>query len=183
MAAHDAYDRERVVRQEEIHDQPTETIRTAEVVHDHGTQAAHRREVDYVEPAGYGADTVREDIEFDRVVARRAILSRVTSAVWFVAGLLFALIALRIVFRLLEANEASGFVRFIYGFTEPFVRPFQGIFAEPAADGAVLDSAALTALVIYTLVTWAIVRLIWLALDRPETGATRSIRQRHHEHV
>lgn len=183
MSAHGPYDRERVVRQEEIHDQPTEAIRHSDVVHEHEGHEHHRRDVDYVEPVGYGGDTVREDVAFDRVIERRAILSRITSIVWFVAGLLFALITLRIVFRLLEANEASGFVQFIYGFTEPFVRPFQGIFAEPAADGAVLDSAALTALVIYTLVTWAIVRLIWLTLDRPETGMTRSVRERHHEHI
>lgn len=183
MSTHDTYDRERIVRQEEFHDQPTEAIHRTDVVHDHGTRPAYRRDVEYVEPVGYGADTVREDVELDRVVARRSMLSRVTSVIWFVAGILFALIGLRVVFRLLKANEASGFVRFIYGFTEPFVRPFQGIFAEPAADGAVLDSAGLTALVIYALLTWAIVRLIWLTMDRPETGATRSIRQRHHEHV
>jgi len=183
MSSQEPFDHERVVTERDIHDQPTEALRHTEVVHEHGVPVASRHEVDYVAPVGYATDSVREDVAFDRVVARTAILQRVSSFIWFVAGLLMAAIGLRIVFRLLEANEASGFVRFIYGFTEPFVRPFQGIFADPAADGSVLDSAALTSMVIYTLITWAIVRLVWLTLDRPETGTTRSIRQRHHEHV
>jgi uncharacterized protein YggT (Ycf19 family) len=175
MATREPYDSERVVRQREVHDQPTEAI--------HHAHVDQRHDVDYVAPGGYATDTVREDVAFDRVLARRAMLHRISSIIWFVAGLLMAAIGLRIVFRLLNANEASGFVRFIYGFTEPFVRPFQGIFVDPAAEGAVLDSAAITAMVIYALITWAIVRLIWLTLDRPETGATRSVRERHHEHV
>lgn len=183
MATRDPYDRERVVREHDIHDQPTQAIRQTEVVQDAHAPVAHHREVAYVEPAGYATESVREDVAFDRVLERRATLARIASTVWFVAGLLMAALGLRVVFRLLEANEASGFVNFVYGFTEPFVRPFQGIFADPAADGAVLDSAALTAMVIYTLATWAIVRLIWLLFDRPETGVTRSVHARHHEHV
>ncbi|HUG13902.1 MAG TPA: YggT family protein [Thermomicrobiales bacterium] len=183
MSSQEPFDNERVVKQRDIHDQPTEAIRHTEVVHDHGEPVAVAREVDYVQSVDFDSDTVREDVAFDHVVARRAMLQRVSGIIWFVAGLVLAAIGLRVVFRLLEANEASGFVSFIYGFTEPFVRPFQGIFADPAADGAVLDSAAITAMVIYALITWAIVRFVWLTMDRMETGASRSIRERRHEHI
>jgi uncharacterized protein YggT (Ycf19 family) len=179
MSAREPYDHERVVRHSEIHDDPTEVIPTAEPdhPHTHAANAHYHDEVVVERPARpvYNAGAIREDVSIDHVVERRAMLDRISSIIWFAAGLLEVALGLRIVFRLLEANEASGFVRFIYGFTEPFVRPFQGIFAEPAADGAVLDSAAITAMIIYALITWAIVRLIWLMLDRPETGAHRSV--------
>jgi hypothetical protein len=32
-------------------------------------------------------------------------------------------------------------------------------------------------MIIYALVTWAIVRLIWLLFDRAETGTSRSVSQ------
>jgi hypothetical protein len=139
--------------------------------------------VAYVSDTPYAAEDVREDVTIDRVVARRAILDRVSSLVWFFTGLLEATLALRIVFQLLNANRASGFVSFIYGFTEPFVRPFQNIFNNPTSGNAVLDSGAVVALIIYALVAWAIVRLIWLAFDRPETGRSRAVSHVQRDHI
>lgn len=192
MSARQPYDEERVVRHSEIHDEPTEVIRNAHVVNqrdryvDRDDDAVMvERPVGYVErPArhvhrDYEADAIREDVTIDHVVERRATLDRVSQVIWFAVGLLEAALGLRIVFRLLEANEASGFVRFIYGMTDPFVAPFTGIFADPAADGAVLDTAAIVAMIIYALATWAIVRLIWLLFDRPESGMRRSVSQYH----
>ena len=195
MSARQPYDEERVVRQSEIHDEPTEVIRTAGVVNPREEYVARdadavvvERPVGYVDAVGavgrdYEANAVREDITIDHVVERRAMLDRVSQIIWFAAGLLEAALGLRIVFRLLEANEASGFVRFIYGLTDPFVAPFNGIFADPAADGAVLDTAAVVAMVIYALATWALVRLIWLLFDRPESGARRSVSQYHSDRI
>lgn len=199
MSTRQPYDEERVVRQSEIHDEPTEVIRTAGVVNrrEHYVErdadaVVVEHPVGYVErPVGYvggvgheyEANAVREDVTIDHVVERRAMLDRVSQIIWFVAGLLEAALGLRIVFRLLEANEASGFVRFIYGLTDPFVAPFSGIFADPGADGAVLDTAAVVAMIIYALATWALVRLIWLLFDRPETGARRSVSQYHSDRI
>ena len=193
MSARQPYDEERVVRHSEIHDEPTEVIRTAGVVNrreqyvDHDADAVVvERPAGYVErPVGYDyeANAIREDVTIDHVVERRAMLDRVSQIIWFAAGLLEAALGLRIVFRLLEANEASGFVRFIYGLTDPFVAPFNGIFADPAADGAVLDTAAVVAMIIYALATWALVRLIWLLFDRPESGARRSVSQYHSDRI
>ena len=131
----------------------------------------------------YVADDVREDVTIDRVVARRAALDRVSSMIWFFTGLLEVLLALRIAFGLLEANRGASFVDFVYGFTEPFVRPFQGMFNDPAANGAVLDSSAVMAMIIYALAAWAVVRLIWLAFDRAETGRARSVSRVHSNHL
>lgn len=193
MSAREPYDQERIVRQSEIHDQPTESLRTTEVVRREPEAVMHER-------AGYGQDQVvredvvverpvarreyaenaiSEDLTIDHVLARRALLDRISSGIWFVVGLLEVAIGLRVAFKLLEANETSGFVNFIYGLTEPFVRPFQGIFTDPTSDGAVLDTAALMAMVIWAVVAWAVVRMIWLLLDRSESGVRRSVREVH----
>jgi hypothetical protein len=205
MASREPYDRERIVNH--VHDDPTEVIvredavraRRAEprepvvvrpdddVVVDH--RAAPYEQVIVDRPAVVVAhdhdvvDDYHEDVTFDRIVARRAMLDRTSSVVWFFAGLLEACLALRVVFRLLEANEATGFVQFIYGLTDPFVAPFDGIFNDPVSDGAVLDTGALVAMVIYALVAWALVRLIWLLFDRPESGMYRSVSHIHHDRM
>lgn len=197
MSAHQPYDQERIVRHSEIHEQPTQSLRQTEVVRREPERVVH-------EPAGYGHDhvvreevvvqrpvtrydyvdnAVSEDVTIDHVLARRALLDRISSAIWFVVGMLEVAIGLRVAFKVLEANETSGFVNFIYGLTEPFVRPFHGIFTDPASEGAVLDTAALMAMVIWALAAWAVVRLIWLLLDRSETGVRRSVREIHSDHV
>jgi hypothetical protein len=157
------------------HDAPTAAYDT--VVREEPQRVAYVSETPYV------ADDVREDVTIDRVVARRAVLDRVSSLVWFFTGLLEATLALRIVFQLLNANRSSGFVSFIYGFTEPFTRPFQNIFNNPTSGNAVLDSGAVVALIIYALVAWAIVRLIWLAFDRPESGRSRAVSHVQRDHI
>jgi uncharacterized protein YggT (Ycf19 family) len=191
MATRQPYDQERIVRHSEVQDEPTAVVRQVRTQRTRPAYNAYEEDAVVVErpvattyaQTGYDAEAIREDVTIDHVVERRALLDRVSSIIWFVTGVLMTMLALRIVFLLLEASRESGFVRFIYGFTEPWVRPFQGIFATPAADGAILDSAAITAMVIYALLTWGLVRLIWLLFDRAETGTRRSVSQIHSDRV
>lgn len=190
MSAREPYDQERIVRQSEIHDQPTESLRVAEVVRREADPVARdhviREDVVVERPVArydHVEAGISENVEIDYVLARRALLDRISSGVWFVVGMLEVAIGLRIAFKLLEANETSGFVSFVYGVTEPFVRPFQGIFNDPSSEGAVLDTAALMAMVIWALVAWAAVRMIWLMLDRTESGARRSVREVRSDHI
>lgn len=197
MSTQQPYDQERVVRHSEIHEQPTQSLRQTDVVRrepavvaderaSYGHDQVVREAVVVERPMArydYVDNAISEDVTIDHVLARRALLDRISSGIWFVVGLLEVAIGLRIAFKVLEANQSSGFVSFIYGLTEPFVRPFQGIFTDPASDGAVLDTAALMAMVIWALAAWAVVRVIWLLLDRPETGVRRSVREMHSDRV
>lgn len=186
MSSRQPYDEERIVRQTEVHDEPTEVVRRVEVEREvSAAPAGYVREEVVSTPPVYVDDSraVREDVAIDHVVARRAMLDRIASILWFFCGLIAIMLGLRVAFRLLEANPESGFVDFVYGFTNPFVRPFEGIFATPSSDGSVLDSSALLAMVIYAIATWLIVRLIWLLLDKPETGARRSVSEYHRDRV
>jgi hypothetical protein len=189
MSGRESYDQEQVVRRTEVHNTPvppvTEVSHVHETVHP-ATDRVVREDVVVERPVAAPVDhasAVSEVLAVDHVTARRSLLDQVTRGVWFLAALLEAALAFRIAFKLFEANPDSGFVRFINGFTDPFVAPFNGIFSTPESDGSVFDSNALLAMFVYLLATWAIVRLIWLLFDRPETGTRRAVHEQRRDIV
>lgn len=60
-------------------------------------------------------------------------------------------IAIRIILKLLDANATAPFTSFIYGLTDLFVAPFEGVFPNPRGDGSVLELSAILAIPIYAL--------------------------------
>ncbi len=75
-----------------------------------------------------------------------------------------ALIAIRILLLLLDAQRSNGLVQGILNASQLFVGPFEGMFRTDAlaAGGSILDIAAITALIavaIIELVVLAIVRI------------------------
>lgn len=108
-------------------------------------------------------DVVRDDVVVNRTatvspsggeMARRLIV--------LVFGIIQILIALRIVFLLLNAREGNAIVSFVLDASQIFVAPFVGIFNSDAlrAGGSVLDIAAVAALVGWTVLEaialWAV---------------------------
>jgi hypothetical protein len=93
---------------------------------------------------------------------RTANVSRAKQILYFIFGAIEALLAVRFVLLLLGANEASGFVRLIYGLSRPFVLPFQGIFGEPVLGASVLEWASLVGIIVYALVAYGLARLVEL---------------------
>jgi hypothetical protein len=79
--------------------------------------------------------------------------------IWYIAGAINALLALRILFLLLGAREV-GFATILYSITNPFTALFQGVFASPAVSGAYFDSAAVLAILIYSLLAWGLSALL-----------------------
>jgi hypothetical protein len=86
--------------------------------------------------------------------------------IWFIAGVIDALIAIRFVLLLLGANQSAGFVDFIYGITGVLVAPFVGIFGEPIYGQFMFEWSSVLAIIVYSLIAWGIVRLI--TLTRPQ---------------
>lgn len=92
------------------------------------------------------------------VVARRVV--------YYIGGVIVALIALRFVFLLLGANQGSAFVDFIYGLSGVFVAPFNGIFGEPTFGISYFETSSLVAIIIYALLTIGIGKLLTLGQPR-----------------
>jgi uncharacterized protein YggT (Ycf19 family) len=106
---------------------------------------------------------------------RAAEAARIKQVIYFIFGVINALLALRFVLLLLGANEASPFVSFIYTLSQPFTAPFQGIFNEPTFGGSVVEWASLVAIIVYMLISYGLARLVELmyAPARPDT--TRNV--------
>ena len=105
-------------------------------------------------------------------------LSKLSSIVWLIIGILEVFIGLRVILRAIAANPDNSFAAFIYNASAPFLSPFFGLTGTPAAGGAVLEVPSLIAMVVYFLLGWLIVSIIWLA-ERPLThSATRYDRYR-----
>ena len=108
---------------------------------------------------------------------RAAAVDWVNRLVWFVVGVMAALIAIRFVLLLAGANESAGFAQLIYGLTGWMVAPFSGLFGShvtyPGSAGtAVFEPEALVAILVYVLVGWGITKLAELMLGTNRTTGT-----------
>jgi YggT family protein len=92
-------------------------------------------------------------------VATTSTVWTVTRVVTLLFTVLEVLLLLRFVLKLTGANAQQALVSGLYGVTEPLVRPFQGIFPEPAGP-PVLDLAALLAVLFFFLIAALIVALV-----------------------
>jgi len=90
--------------------------------------------------------------------------------VYYILGVIEVLLAFRLIFKLLGANPASGFVSGIYTLTNIFMSPFTGIFPTASTRGvetqAILEPATLVAMIVYGVIAWGIVKLIEI-MKRP----------------
>lgn len=84
--------------------------------------------------------------------------------IYYFFGALEILLAFRLILKLTGASLTSGFVAMIYGLSNIFVWPFEGIFRRAFAQGvettSVLEPATLVALAVYAVVAWGIVKLV-----------------------
>ena len=88
--------------------------------------------------------------------------------VYYIGGVIIALLFLRIIFQLLGANQGSGFVDFIYGLSAIFAMPFFSMFGEPTFGNSHLEISTLVAIVIYALLTYGIAKLFTIGRPREE---------------
>jgi uncharacterized protein YggT (Ycf19 family) len=126
-----------------------------------------------VERTTTSAPVAPTNVVHERVVTTGSPLDTIRRLVWLVFGVLQAMIVLRIILLLLNANEGNDLVAFIVGVTDPFVEPFRGMFRldqVSGASGSVLDVAAIVALVAWTLIEALVLGIVSLA-DRRTTVA------------
>src|SRR5712692_4555961 len=123
----------------------------------YGTNAQNPYD-NYPDPGGNQVKR-RDEIYVDNNLRRANIRARITNITYFVLGVLEVILLLRLLLRLLGANEASAFVMFIYNLSHIFVAPFNGIFNDQALDRSVFEVSTLMAMLIYALLAWGIVSL------------------------
>ncbi|MDQ3098566.1 MAG: YggT family protein [bacterium] len=117
--------------------------------------------------------TVDREVVGDQVVERTTVENRTTGTgksinktiqiIYYLEGVLLALLALRFVLRLLGASQGSPFVNFIYQLTYPFVYPFLGMFRTQWGYGtARLEFETVIAVAAYAILFWIVAGLFRL---------------------
>ncbi len=91
-------------------------------------------------------------------------VNKLAQIVWFITGIIVALLAVRIVLALLGANLSNAFANFIYSFSEPFVAPFRGLLqvGEFQAGISRLELETIVAMIVYVLIGWGIAAAVRL---------------------
>jgi uncharacterized protein YggT (Ycf19 family) len=105
-------------------------------------------------------------------------LFRGVQIVWYILGILEALLAFRFLLKLAGANPYAGFTQLVYGITYPFAEPFLDVFRITVVQGKIFEWTTLLAMVVYWLIAVAIVRLFVMSrtVSTPE-AAVRLQRQ------
>ncbi|MDB5162562.1 MAG: Membrane protein involved in colicin uptake [Candidatus Saccharibacteria bacterium] len=107
----------------------------------------------------------RESVAKSTAVSGVVIAQRV---IYYVGGVIIALLLVRVLLQLLGANQGSDFVGFIYALSSIFVAPFSGIFGEPTFGQSHFETSAIVAIIVYALLTVGIAKLIALTRPREE---------------
>lgn len=105
-----------------------------------------------------------------RKLNETGFVGAVAGLISFLAGLLLAILAFRLVFRLLGANPGNGLVQWVYDTSAPFVAPFRGIF-----NGSVdlttgrFEIETLVAIIVYGVIAALILSMFSWGRRRPTT--------------
>lgn len=92
-------------------------------------------------------------------------LYRGTQIVWYVLGVLEALLVFRFVLKLLAANPGAGFTSFIYAASYPFANPFLNVFRITRVEGSIFEWTTLLAMLVYWLVAWGIIKIFLMSKE------------------
>lgn len=97
---------------------------------------------------------------------QRGITLKATQFILLLLGILEALIALRVVIKLIGGNASNSFATFLYGITHPFVAPFASLTGTLAAGNMVLEISSVIAMLVYLLIAWALERIVYVLFYR-----------------
>lgn len=101
-------------------------------------------------------------------------LFRGTQVVWYVVGLIEALLAFRFLLKILGANPNAGFTDIIYTLTAPLVAPFVAVFPSARVVGSVFEWTTLLAMLVYWLIAMAIVKIF--VMSKPVSTPEASVK-------
>ncbi|HEY5561497.1 MAG TPA: YggT family protein [Clostridiaceae bacterium] len=84
--------------------------------------------------------------------------------VYYILGIIEAIFAIRLIFKILGANPGNTFVSIIYTISGAFLTPFSSIFRTAVNKGietqSVLEPATIIGMIVYALIAYGIVKLI-----------------------
>ena len=108
------------------------------------------------------------------VVTRFSPARRAFELVYIIFAAICVLLILRIDLKLLAANTAVAFTGFIYGVTNFFMGPFNGLLPVWVTGRTIFEGSAIIALLVYALIGYLLSRLVAIMFQRDVTVARGS---------
>lgn len=113
-----------------------------------------------------GANVRRQSVATSQSVDNGVIARRV---IYYIAGFIIALLALRLVLLLLAANQGAPFVDFVYALSGMFAWPFYGIFSyQPSYGQSTFEISTVVAIIVYALIAMGLAKLLTLTSNRTD---------------
>lgn len=97
-----------------------------------------------------------------RVFEKKKTIFRLYQVIWYILAVIEVLLAFRVAFKAMGANQASMFVDLIYALSAPFAIPFLGILPTTASGNSVFEWSTIIAAIVYVLIAYGIVHLLQL---------------------
>jgi hypothetical protein len=116
-------------------------------------------------PPDYAYSARLERLRRERRAQQLNAVGKTIDAIWLLVGILEALLAMRFLFQIAGAHLTSGFIQFLYGVTDPFVLPFEGIFTVGRYGAYIFDPNILVGMVIWALLGLLVARLLTFAVE------------------
>jgi len=107
----------------------------------------------------------RQSVQQKTAISGVVIAQRI---IYYVGGVIVAILAVRLLLQLLGASQASDFVNFVYGLSGIFVGPFFGMFGDPTFGQSHFETSTLVAIIIYALIAVGVAKLITLTRPHEE---------------
>jgi uncharacterized protein YggT (Ycf19 family) len=108
----------------------------------------------------YGPARVPMQMEDTSNYQETKTVARSYNFIWFIVGIIEALLGFRFVFEMAGANPGSPFVQFIYAVSYPFSQPFHSIFGVTVVANSFFDWSLLVAIMVYWLIGFGLVQLL-----------------------
>ena len=100
---------------------------------------------------------------------RNRFAAFIPNMISIVTGIIESFLLIRVILKLLGANEQNAFVDFVYSISAFFVRPFRNIFENlEVREGMILEINTLIAMIVYALIAWIIIAVIYSFIGRRE---------------
>jgi uncharacterized protein YggT (Ycf19 family) len=99
---------------------------------------------------------------------------RTMEGIYLLFGIIDALLLIRLVLKLLGANPHAGFASFTYGVTDFFLAPFHGLLPTIVSGQSILELSVIFAILIYSLLALALVKLVAITMSRSVTVSEHS---------
>jgi hypothetical protein len=114
-----------------------------------------------------------------RANRRRRGLSRgAIRAYWLSVGVAEALMAIRLVSKLVTAEPGTAITQLVYPVTDVLLAPFHGLSPEPQPLGRVLELPTIIAILLYFVFAWTAMDSLLVVLDRPPVVRIARFRRR-----